>query len=98
MKNSGFILINKKKELSINIKIIYNNTKYKRKINKMSSNFNVMFSYEEIDKAIKCGGGEKMSSIFERFAKEINSEVNDYNFYYKKEKIEVNSNKNSFRT
>jgi len=59
----------------------------------MSSNFNVMFSYEEIDKAIKCGGGEKMSSIFERFAKEINSEVNDYNFYYKKEKIEVNSNK-----
>jgi hypothetical protein len=53
----------------------------------MSSDDIVIFYYEGKNKIVKCSNEEKMSSIFEKFAKSINSSVDDYNFYYNNEKI-----------
>ena len=57
----------------------------------MSSNVNAIFYYEGNSIIIQCTNTEKMSTIFKRFADKINSDVNDYNFYYNNLKIEKDS-------
>ena len=57
----------------------------------MSSNVNAIFYYEGNSVIIQCTNTEKMSTIFKRFADKINSDVNDYNFYYNNLKIEKDS-------
>ena len=57
----------------------------------MSSNVNAIFYYEGNSVIIQCTNTEKMSTIFKRFADKINSDVNDYNFYYNNLKIENDS-------
>ena len=57
----------------------------------MNSNVNAIFYYEGNSIIIQCTNTEKMSSIFKKFADKINSNVNDYNFYYNNVKIENDS-------
>ena len=57
----------------------------------MNSNVNAIFYYEGNSIIIQCTNTEKMSSIFKKFADKINSDVNDYNFYYNNVKIENDS-------
>jgi len=57
----------------------------------MNSNVNAIFYYEGNSIIIQCTNTEKMNSIFKKFADKINSDVNDYNFYYNNVKIENDS-------